>query len=96
MVLLSSQFMNCMFTLVFTKLLQLQFWRALCHTNTCAVVSMATLFTLEPDILSFALLLSSHKIHPAMLGHSLEKLPTLQIASNFTLSRCERLCLRSS
>ena len=58
--------MNGMFTFLFTKLLELQFRRALGYTDTCAIIPFATLPALKPDIFPFALFFS-HKVrsHPA-------------------------------
>ena len=52
-----------MLTFVFAEFFEFYLGRTFCHTNTCAIVSVAALATFKPDILPFALLFS-HKIRP--------------------------------
>jgi hypothetical protein len=58
--------MNGMRTFVVTKLFWLYFRHTLCRTDARAVIPMAALFALKPDIFSFALL--SHKTYPRYAG----------------------------
>jgi hypothetical protein len=53
--------MNSMLALPVTKLLQFQFRRPGHYTDICAVISLATVRALKPDIFPFALLFFSHK-----------------------------------
>jgi len=53
--------MNGMLTFALTKLFQLQFRHPSRHTDICAVISLATVRALKPDIFPFALLFFSHK-----------------------------------
>ena len=59
--------MNSTFSLLLTIFLELHFRRAFCHTNACAIVSIAALSALKPDILSFTLFFS-HMISPQQAG----------------------------
>jgi hypothetical protein len=59
--------MNSPFPLFLAKLLKLQFWSTFCHTYTRAIIPVAALCALKPDILSFAFLFS-HKIRPHQAG----------------------------
>ncbi len=65
--LLASYLVNSMLTFIFTEFFEFYFGRTFCNTDTCPIVPVAALLTLQPDILSFALLFS-HKIRPNQAG----------------------------
>ena len=67
-----------MFTFMFTEFFEFYFGRTFCHTNTCAIVSVAALATFKPDILPFTLFFS-HKIRPNQAGLITNYLATIQI-----------------
>ena len=59
--------MDSMLSFLLAVFLQVQFRRTFCYTNTCTVVSIFTLTTFKPDILSFTFLFS-HKVLPHQTG----------------------------
>ena len=61
--LLASYLVSSMFAVILAELLEFQFRRTLCHTDTRAIIPTAALPTLKPDIFPFAFLFG-HRIHP--------------------------------